>query len=111
MKKVLFFFIAFLMTSSGAFALSDAEYQYLLKTSPEYRQAEAQLARAWKHAYGYLKRTAGMARREVLDEQRDWIARTRDIEARACMQRGMSRAKAYAKVTRDRAAYLDSFGR
>ncbi|MCR5563910.1 MAG: hypothetical protein K6F46_11215 [Desulfovibrio sp.] len=95
----------------GALALSDSDYRALLQSSPEFRQAEAELSAAWKRALQSVKSVEGMAWRELRDDQRDWVAATRDEEARACMAGGMRKDHAYAKVTRDRAAYLNSFVR
>ncbi|MBQ9452305.1 MAG: DUF1311 domain-containing protein [Desulfovibrio sp.] len=103
--------VCFLMTASGAFALSDSEYKALLQSSPEYRQAETELAAAWKHAYQSVKSVEGMAYRELRDNQRDWLATARDEEAQGYIARGMDRGQAYARVTRDRTAYLNSFVR
>ena len=98
-------------TSSGAFALSEEEYRILVQSSPEYRKAEKELAIAWKKAVQSLKKTEGMAIRELRDDQRDWIATKRDAEAEAYMAKGMKKAAAYTKVTRERTAYLSTFVR
>ena len=95
----------------GALALSDSDYRALLQSSPEFRQAEAELSAAWKRAIRSVKSAEGMAWRELRDDQRDGISATRDEEARACMESGMRKDQAYAKVTRDRAAYLNTFVR
>ena len=98
--------MAVILSASGAFALSDREYKEMLQTSPEYRRAEAELSTAWKRIRTIIK---SMWPREMLDSQREWVASGRDEEAQALINRGMSRSEAYAKVTRARAKYLDSF--
>ncbi|MCR5815241.1 MAG: hypothetical protein K6G15_12230 [Desulfovibrio sp.] len=102
-------FLAFAVTTSGVFALSDAEYKVLLKTSPAYRQAEADLAFVWQQAMQSLKRHEGMAWRELRDDQRDWLASGRDACAQAYLQQGQDKAQAYTQATRDRIAYLKRF--
>ncbi|MCR4666486.1 MAG: hypothetical protein K5657_04230 [Desulfovibrio sp.] len=97
--------------ASNSFALSDNEYKKLMQTSEQYRKAETELKAAWGRAYKKVTRIEGMARRELLDSQRRWIDVERDKSARAYMQQGMSKAQAYAKVTLERATYLNSFGR
>ena len=102
--------MAVILSASGAFALSDREYKEMLQTSPEYRRAEAELSTAWNRIRTIIKnRKEGMWPREMLDSQREWVASGRDEEAQALINRGMSRSEAYAKVTRARAKYLDSF--
>ena len=109
MIKTILFCIAIFLSASCCFALSDAEYKAMMQSSPEYRQAEVQLAQAWKRACASVKGKGGMGWRELRDNQRDWLARLRDAEAKVCIDSGMSRTEAYIAVTRDRIVYLESF--
>ncbi len=96
-------------TAPFALALSDRTYSAMLKSSPEFRQAENVLADVWKRARLKLKGSEGMAWRELRDSQRDWIASGRDEKARLYIEQGMRQDEAYAKVTQERAAYLERF--
>ncbi len=99
----------------SAHALSDAQYRRMLKTSPAYAQAEAELGQAWKALREALAQ-AGLkdrfdggtnppARGSVLAEQREWLRSGRDREAKA-LRGGGSEADGYAEATRRRAASL-----
>ena len=99
----------------SAHALSDAQHRRMLKTSPAYAQADAELGRAWRALREALVQ-AGLkdrfdggtnppARGSVLAEQREWLRSGRDREAKALRGEG-SEADGYAAATRRRAACL-----
>ncbi len=96
-------------TAPFALALSDRTYRSMLKSSPEFRQAENVLADVWKRVRLKLKGSEGMAWRELRDSQRDWIASGRDEKAQLYIEQGLRQDEAYAKVTQERAAYLERF--
>ena len=103
-KRMALLVLLFFMVCSSAMALTDREYKAMLQTSSEFRQADAELTRAWKRVYGLLN---GREKRDLLENQRQWVKTGRDAAARK--MRGMGRAEAYAAVSRARAEYLDSY--
>lgn len=82
--------------------LSDAEYQWLLKHSPDFAAADKDLSRAWKALPSDI-------REELGPEQRDWIRTGRDRDARHFMRQGEDTATAYAKATDQRTRVLREY--
>ena len=99
----------------SAHALSDAQHRRMLKTSPAYAQADAELGQAWRALRETLARsglkdrfdggTNPPAQGSILAEQREWLRSGRDREAKALRGEG-SEADGYAAATRRRAASL-----
>ncbi|MBO4369292.1 MAG: DUF1311 domain-containing protein [Desulfovibrio sp.] len=109
MTFFLFGLAVFFFLETSAFALSDGKYRAFIKSSQEFRSADAEMTAVWKRAFQSRKRAEGMSWRELQDDQRDWVAKGRDDEARTYIEQGMREDLAYAKVTRQRAEYLRSF--
>lgn len=89
---------------ASAHALSDRQHRRMLRDSPAYARADAELGRAWKALRESLD-TDGPEWRRLLAEQREWLRSGRDREARALRGDG-SEADGYAAAARERAAYL-----
>lgn len=106
MLKPLAFLLAFGLIASSAFALSETEYNRLLKTSPEFREADANLNATWKNYSKTIKKSDKPA---LVRMQKEWIKSGRDIDAREYMDMGYTRDCAYAKATRRWIKELDVF--
>ena len=92
-----------LILAGTAFALSDAEYNTLRKSSADFARADKNLTQVWKKIAGKM---SGTAFKRLQSEQRYWISEGRDDEAERYMDMGYSRAEAYTMATNDRAEYL-----
>ena len=99
LKKMLLSYMMVVISVSTAFALSNADYEKLLKTSPIVKKADAQLNDIWKHVF---KPLSGDYRKQILNDQRNWIKYERDNDAQEFMQSGMSKEKAYEKAIEKR---------
>jgi TPR repeat protein len=84
-----------------ALALPDEEVQQLVKSSSTFKNAEERILRVW----GDLPKDV---RSQVRQSQVDWIKTGRDNEANLLMDKGYSKADAYAEVTNKRSDYLES---
>ena len=103
MKRIFIALVLVLAVSTSAFALSDAEYRRLKRTSSEFRQADNELAAVWKELKESL---SSKVFAELQKSQREWIRKGRDDAARKYIREGYSRAEAYAMATNDRAELL-----
>jgi hypothetical protein len=82
-----------------AFALSDADHKAMLGASEEYRDADEGLNGAWKEAKKIL---AADEFKKLTAEQREWVKKGRDEEAKALISSGLTKTQAYTEVTMDR---------
>ena len=96
---LLFVLGVLLISVQSATALSEPEYQQLVKTSPEFRDADKRLSAFWKEVYGSLD---GEYKKEVMAGQREWVKNGRDAAARKYMAKGMDKSQAYAKAVDER---------
>lgn len=96
---LLFVLGALLISAQPVAALSEPEYQQLVKTSPEFRDADRRLSAFWREVYGGLE---GEYKKEVMAGQREWVKNGRDAVARKYMAQGMDRGRAYAKAVDER---------
>jgi hypothetical protein len=87
---------------TNAWALSDEDYAYFLKSSPMFANAERQLNEVWGELRVKLPKEEYS---RLLTEQRLWLRRNRDQEA-ARLKGNLSDADAYAAVTMARADTL-----
>lgn len=94
-------FIALLAYPSAAFALSDADYEALKKSSTVFQYADKRLNDAWK---GLSKAT----KKEMRKEQQDWIKSGWDQEAEEYLAKGCKRDCAYALPALTQAAGLEA---
>ncbi|MBR1438865.1 MAG: DUF1311 domain-containing protein [Synergistaceae bacterium] len=94
--------LVFLLTLP-AFALSDAEYLRMRKSSSDFARADKRLNQVWAN----LKKSLPRSVFTQLDKlQREWVKSGRDDEAASLMDDGYSKAEAYAIATNDRADSL-----
>ncbi|MDL2268141.1 hypothetical protein LJC46_09210 [Desulfovibrio sp. OttesenSCG-928-G15] len=89
----------------SASALSDAEYKRFVAESPAFATADKRLVHIWEKLRKALPKKDYET---LLIEQRDWLQRARDIEAKA-EKDAPTLAAAYAAVTERRAAILEGF--
>lgn len=106
MRKTVFFASALLLLALpfSAFALSDADYKRFAKESPAFAAADKRLVQVWEKLRKALPKKDY---ENLLIEQRDWLQRKRDIEAKAESD-APTLAAAYAAVTERRSAALES---
>lgn len=88
-----------LVISVPAFALTDSEY-LKMKKDPEFAAADRELTRAYNEAKRVMSKSEFDGFRK---DQRQWIAKQRDVRANTFMEDGYSRVEAYTKATRERA--------
>lgn len=99
LKKLFVSFMMIIFFISSAFALSNADYEKLLKRSPVIKKADAELNDIWKRVF---KPLTGDYRKQILNDQREWVRFERDKDAQEFMQSGMSKEKAYEKAIKKR---------
>lgn len=88
-----------ILSAGQTFALSDAEYNSLAKNSSEFRQADKELNKFWKDTIGQLD---GDYKKQVLNEQRQWVKTGWDKTAQKFMAQGLSKSAAYTKAIHER---------
>lgn len=88
-----------ILSAGQTFALSDAEYNSLAKNSSEFRQADKELNKFWKVTIGQLD---GDYKKQVLNEQRQWVKTGWDKTAQKFMAQGLSKSAAYTKAIQER---------
>lgn len=91
--------LCFVLSAGQTFALSDAEYNSLAKSSSEFRQADKELNKFWKVTIGQLD---GDYKKQVLNEQRQWVKTGWDKTAQKFMAQGLSKSAAYTKAIQER---------
>lgn len=99
--------IALLCAHTPALALSDAEYKALKQSSESFSAAEQKLSAIWDKTRGELAQAELKA---LLADQKDWLQKRRDDQARQQIEAlGLDKGEAYAAVTRERAARIETF--
>ena len=93
--------IAFLAYPSASFALSDADYEALKKSSTIFQYADKRLNETWK---GLSK----AAKKDLRKEQQQWIKSGWDQEAEEYLAKGCKRDCAYALPALTQAAGLQA---
>lgn len=76
----------FIFHATGVLAISNTEYQELLKV-PYFKQADQELSAVWKEVYNKLD---GAYKKQILDDQRQWLKSGRDASAKALMEEGFT---------------------
>lgn len=94
---ILFFVIFF--PHQASYAISESEYESLLKNSSILREADNNLNDYWKEVWNSLE---GDYKRQVLADQRLWVKTGRDEAAEKYIAQGMDKASAYAKSIQER---------
>ncbi len=103
MKRLMSIVAVVLVFTVPAFALSDAEYLRMKRSSAEFAAADKFLSEAYNNVKNVMSRSEFAS---VKEEQREWIKRGRDEAARAFMDDGYSRIEAYTKATEERGEEL-----
>ncbi|MBG3878830.1 DUF1311 domain-containing protein [Desulfovibrio oxamicus] len=99
--------MAFLCATTPGWALTDAEYKSLKQNSPAFSSAEQKLASAWDKVRGELAQAELKA---LLADQKLWLQKRRDELAAKLMDvNGLDKGTAYATVTNERAARIETF--
>lgn len=100
-KTVVFmgFLLCCILVAGQSFALSDAEFNSLAKSSADFRQADKDLNKYWKDTIGNLD---GAYKKQVLNDQRQWVKSGWDKSAQNFMAQGMSKSAAYTKAIHER---------
>ena len=99
MRRLISVLAFMLVISVPAFALSDAEY-LRMKKNPEFAAADRKLTVAYNEAKRVMSKSEFDSLRK---DQRQWIAKQRDVRAKTFMEDGYSRVEAYTKATLERA--------
>ena len=99
MRRLISVLAFMLLMYVPAFALSDAEY-LKMKKDPEFAAADRELTRAYNEAKRIMSKSEFDSFRK---DQRQWIAKQRDVRAKTFMEDGYSRVEAYTKATLERA--------
>jgi len=101
-----FIAVAFVVLAAfPAFALSDADHKAMLAASQEYRDADEGLNGAWKEAKKILEADEF---KKLTAEQRAWVKKGRDDEAKALISSGLTKTQAYTEATMDRVLYINN---
>lgn len=88
-------FLAVFFTASAAFAISDADFNALIASSPEFKAEDQKLGKIYKSLMSELK---GDDKNLIRNSQRKWLKSELDAEAKGYMAEGMSKAQAYTKA-------------
>ena len=103
MKRLMSIIAVVLVFTVPAFALSDAEYLRMKKSSADFAEADEFLTDAYNNVKSVMSRSDFAS---IKEEQREWIKSGRDKAARAFMREGYSKMEAYTKATEERAEEL-----
>ena len=103
MKKILSVLALLILISAPAFALSDAEYLKMKRSSQSFARADRKLTNTWNKL---KKSLPDYAFQELQKNQRQWIKKDRDNEAKKYIKEGYTRTEAYTLATNDRANKL-----
>ena len=83
--------------------LTEAEYNQLMHSSPEFNEAEREMNEVWKQV---IARTPESEKKALTGAQYNWVMNQRDQEAAVFLARGYPRDQAYAQATRNRTGIL-----
>lgn len=103
MKRLMSIVAVVLVFTVPAFALSDAEYLRMKKSSADFAEADKFLSDAYNNVKNAMPRSEFAS---IKEEQREWIKSGRDEAARALMNEGYSKIEAYTKATEERGEEL-----
>ena len=88
--------IMFILTTFlPCFALTDAEYKQMSIESPEFKKADSDLLALWKNI---MKTIKGDFKKQILNEQREWVKSGRDKSANEFMAVGLNKNAAYTRA-------------
>ena len=103
MKKFLSILALLIFISAPAFALSDAEYLKMKRNNQSFARADRKLTNTWNKLKKSLPEDAF---EQLQKNQREWIKKGRDDDAKKYIKEGYSRTEAYTFATNDRANKL-----
>lgn len=104
-SQIIIFIIIYLINYSYALSLTDDEYILLKKNSPQFSRVDDTLKNAWKQTKElYSYKNIDMT--ELLNQQRNWVEKNRDIRANELIKKGLSREDAYITATMERTSEL-----
>lgn len=106
MVKILWPLLCLILLAAPATALTEKEYQALLQSSQEFREADQLLNITWKSVNASLNKSD---KKHLLKLQREWVKEGRDEEAENYMEMGYTKDCAYAKATRKWVKDLEVF--
>lgn len=94
--KIFIFILALFFIVSQCFALSEKEYNEMKSQSHEYEQADIRLEIVWQRI---LKLAKGSKKKELIEDQRNWIKYKRDNDATEFMSNGYDKTHSYTEAT------------
>ena len=103
MKKFFSVLALLILVSAPAFALSDTEYLKMKRNNQSFARADRKLTNTWNKL---KKSLPEYAFEDLQKNQREWIRKGRDDEAKKYIKEGYSRTEAYTLATNDRANKL-----
>lgn len=87
---------------TAATRISEQEIEQFKQSSPDFTKANSDLNSAWNDVYKNSQCSADW-KKNLLQEQRGWVASGRDAEAEKYMSQGMDKSVAYTLATENRA--------
>lgn len=99
--------ILVILIAAPLYALTEAEYENLIRTWPAFAKADRELGEAWKANTNSLNKND---KDYILKNQREWIKSGRNQDARELMADGTSQRCAYLLATMQRTAFLKAYG-
>ena len=96
MKKISFAIALALVFCAPCYAISEAEFQKLYKSSAALRKADKLLNETWKDVNANIP---AKERKDLLKFQREWVKKGRDETAEEYLREGYDKACAYAIST------------
>lgn len=96
MKKIVFAVFLFFVFCGPAYAISEAEFQKLYKSSPVLQKADKILNQTWKEVNNKIPKKE---KKNLLGFQREWVRSGRDETADEYLGEGYGKACAYAIAT------------
>ena len=103
MKKFFAVLALLLLMAAPSFALSDADYLKMKKNNQSFARADRKLTNTWNKL---KKSLPEFVFKELQKDQRDWVGKGRDDDAKQYLKEGYSRVEAYTMATNDRANAL-----
>ncbi|MBQ3402687.1 MAG: hypothetical protein IJG65_04855 [Synergistaceae bacterium] len=108
MKRFISALLLVFLLALPSFALSDAEYLRMRKSSADFARADRRLNQVWNK----LRKSLPKRIFTELDKlEREWVMSGRDDAAAQLMEEGYSRMEAYTMATNDRADALPKIAR
>ena len=99
--KVQMFFLIILLSAipNFAYALSDTEYNDLISSSHDFKEADTEMNNLWDNLYKNLKQERKLI---ILKDQLHWLNNKRDDIASEYIKKGLNWQYAYTQTTLER---------